>query len=172
MLVGSAIANPDPQEFMSSPLNPLPQLSELRSVPTPPDRLVISGLRIYSYSGYAAAERELGQWFEVEFEVWGDLQPAALSGQLSDTYDYRRAIEHITHLLSSQSFSLIESMAESIARLLLCEIHTPQVRVKLSKCHPPIPGMTGAVTVEIHRRSSSTPDPYGVTQEHPSFPAE
>lgn len=172
MLGGLVIAKQDPQVSMSFPPDLLPQGSDPRSLPSPPDRLVISGLRIYSYSGYAAAERELGQWFEVEFEVWGDLQPAAISGQLSDTYDYRTAIEHITHLLSTQSFFLIESMAESIASLLLREIHAPQVRVKLSKCHPPIPGMTGAVTIEIHRRSLSPPDPFAVTQEHLSSPAE
>jgi dihydroneopterin aldolase len=134
--------------------------------------LVISGLRIYSYSGYAAAERELGQWFEIEFEVWGDLQPAARSGQLDDTYDYRRAIEQITQLLSTQSFLLIESMAESIASLLLYETQAPQVRVKLSKCHPPIPGMTGSVTVEIQRRAVSPTTIDAAQQERMSSSAE
>ena len=45
------------------------------------DRLIVSGLRYYGYTGLDEAERASGQWFEVDFELWADLRPAALSGQ-------------------------------------------------------------------------------------------
>lgn len=115
------------------------------------DRLLVTGLRCYGYTGFIPEEKALGQWYEVDFELWTDLRPAALSGQLCDTFDYRSAIEAIRELFRSCQFDLIESLAEAIATIILQETGATQARIRLTKCHPPIPDFTGKVTLEIIR---------------------
>ncbi|NJL98787.1 MAG: dihydroneopterin aldolase [Synechococcaceae cyanobacterium SM2_3_2] len=115
------------------------------------DRIRVSGMRFYGYTGYLPAERELGQWFEVDLELWADLRPAAQSGQLSDTYDYIPAVQKIAELVQNQSFELIESLAEAIADIALRETGSPQVKVRLTKCSPPVPEISGSVSLEIIR---------------------
>ncbi|MFQ3613059.1 MAG: dihydroneopterin aldolase [Cyanobacteriota bacterium] len=115
------------------------------------DRLIVSGLRYYGYTGFDEAERALGQWFEVDFELWADLRPAAMSGQLCDTLDYRSAVAGIAELVRSNQFVLIESLAEAIAEMVLRETGASQAKIRLTKCHPPLPDLTGKVTLEIVR---------------------
>lgn len=130
-----------PVDSGSDPRNP----SRLR------DRISITGLRYYGYTGYEPAERQLGQWFEVDFELWTDLQPAARSGQLKDTLDYTLVVPAIAELVRSSRFDLIETLAEEIATLILEKTGAPQVTVRLTKCHPPLADLTGQVTLEITR---------------------
>ncbi|MCF2972467.1 dihydroneopterin aldolase [Synechococcus sp. Nb3U1] len=115
------------------------------------DRLIVSGLRYYGYTGFDEAERALGQWFEVDFELWADLRPSAMSGQLCDTLDYRSAVAGIAELVRSNQFVLIESLAEAIAEMVLRETGASKAKIRLTKCHPPIPDLTGRVTLEIVR---------------------
>lgn len=141
-----------------TPADPAPHLSQNShpgSASLDPDRcrdrIRITGLRYYGYTGFEPAERELGQWFEVDFELWADLQPAARSGQLQDTYDYTLAVPAIAELVRNSRFELIETLAEAIAELILEKTGAPQTRVRLTKCHPPLPDLTGQVTLEIVR---------------------
>jgi Dihydroneopterin aldolase. len=46
---------------------------------------------------------------------------------------------------------LIESLAEAIAEMVLRETGASKAKIRLTKCHPPIPELTGRVTVEIVR---------------------
>ena len=48
-------------------------------------------------------------------------------------------------------FVLIESLAEAIAEMVLRETGASKAKIRLTKCHPPIPELTGRVTVEIVR---------------------
>ncbi|MEN9240252.1 MAG: dihydroneopterin aldolase [Thermostichales cyanobacterium SZTDM-1c_bins_54] len=116
-----------------------------------PDRIQITGLRYYGYTGYLEEERKLGQWFEIDFELWTHLQPAAASDELGDTLDYRSAVSKIAELVRTSRFLLIEKLAEEIAAIILRETGAARTRVRLTKCAPPDPDMTGKVTLEIVR---------------------
>ncbi len=116
-----------------------------------PDRIQITGLRYYGYTGYFEEERRLGQWFEVDFELWANLQPAGRSGKLEDTLDYRSAVAGIAELVRTSQFVLIETLAEEIASIILRETKAARTRVRLTKCAPPFPELTGKVTLEIIR---------------------
>ncbi len=113
------------------------------------DRILVTGLRFYGYTGDSPAERELGQWFEVDFELWADLKPQR--GQLSSVTNYRSTIQLVAQLIKASRFEALEHLVEAIATLILKETGAPQVRVRLTKCHPPIPDMSGSVAIEIIR---------------------
>jgi dihydroneopterin aldolase len=115
------------------------------------DRIHITGIRAYGYTGYLPEEQTLGQWFEVNLTVWRELHHAGESDRLDDTYDYSRCVPEIQTLIQTSRFELIETLAEAIAALVLKSVGVAQVRVRLTKLTPPIPNFSGQVTIDITR---------------------
>jgi hypothetical protein len=52
------------------------------------DRIMLEGMVFYGNHGTLPAERELGQPFVIDIELYLDLQPAGLSDDLTQTVDY------------------------------------------------------------------------------------
>lgn len=115
------------------------------------DCLHLNGIRAYGYTGVFPEEQTLGQWFEVDLTLWLDLAKAGATDRLEDTYDYSKSILAVQELIHHNRSQLIESVAEAIAQLILATPHIHQVRVRLTKAHPPVPGFSGHVAVEIVR---------------------
>ncbi|NES67540.1 MAG: dihydroneopterin aldolase [Okeania sp. SIO2D1] len=115
------------------------------------DQIEITGIRCYGYTGFLAAERELGQWFEVDITLWLDLAPCALSDNITDTLDYRQAIAKVKTIVKAAKYQLLEKLATEIATALLNFNQIQQVRVKLTKPAAPIPDFEGQITIDITR---------------------
>lgn len=114
--------------------------------------LEISGIRAYGYIGALAAENELGQWFEVDLTLWLDLDLAASSDRLADTYDYCQAVQATQALIRTSRFRLIERLADAIATTTLAtDPRLGQIKVRLTKLTPPIADFDGQITVELMR---------------------
>jgi dihydroneopterin aldolase len=116
------------------------------------DCIHINGIRAYGYTGFLPEEQVLGQWFEVDLCVWHDLSQAGKSDDLAETYDYSQVVIAIQTLIQTAKYKLIEKLAEEIAAVALAAGSTDQVRVRLTKLHPPIPHFSGQVALEITRR--------------------
>jgi 7,8-dihydroneopterin aldolase/epimerase/oxygenase len=119
------------------------------------DCIHIEGIRAYGYIGFLPEEQVLGQWFEVSLIVWTDLSKAGKSDDLAETYDYSQDVAAIQTLIQTVKYKLIEKLAEEIAAIVLTSEQIQQVKVRLTKLHPPIPHFSGQVTLEILR--SRTP---------------
>lgn len=115
------------------------------------DRIHLSNIRCYGYTGFLPEEQILGQWFEVDVTLWLDLCKAGKTDALEDTLDYRNAIATVQQLVKVAKYALVERLAEAIATSLLELEGVEQVRVKLSKIAAPIPDFSGKITVEITR---------------------
>lgn len=115
------------------------------------DCIQLTGIRCYGYTGYLAEEQVLGQWFEVDLTLWIDLAPAGESDDITDTLDYRQAIERVKQLVKTSKFALVEKLASAIATTLLELQPVQQVRVQLSKPAAPIPDFGGKITIDITR---------------------
>ncbi|RMF24685.1 MAG: dihydroneopterin aldolase [Cyanobacteria bacterium J083] len=115
------------------------------------DRIEVSGIRCYGYTGYLAEERTLGQWFEVDLTMQVDLTQAGQSDQLTDTLDYRQAIAIVKNQIQNSRFHLIEKLAQVIAAEILQLELVTQVRVRLTKVAAPIPDFSGKITLDITR---------------------
>lgn len=120
------------------------------------DRLELTGIRCYGYTGALPEEQVLGQWFDVSLSLWLDLTNVGQSDNLNDTLDYRQVIASVRDLVCHQKFATIERLATAIAETTLISQQSKpvveQVQVRLTKLNPPIPDFTGQVTVEITRR--------------------
>ncbi|MBD2013231.1 dihydroneopterin aldolase [Microcoleus sp. FACHB-53] len=115
------------------------------------DCIQLTGIRCYGYTGYLAEEQVLGQWFELDLTLWIDLAPAGESDDITETLDYRHAIEKVKQLVKTSKFALVEKLASVIATTLLELQPVQQVRVQLTKPAAPIPDFGGKITIDITR---------------------
>ncbi len=115
------------------------------------DKLEITGIRCYGYTGFFSEEQTLGQWFEVDLAFWLDLSLAAQNDRLEDTLDYRRVIETVKTIVEQSKFALIEKLVETIATKILETESVDKVQVRLVKVSPPIPDFSGSIKLEITR---------------------
>jgi dihydroneopterin aldolase len=114
------------------------------------DCLFLQGIRGYGYTGVLPEEQRLGQWFEVDLQIYLDLQPAGQSDALQDTLHYGQLIPQVQKLLQQSRFALIERLATVIAEAVLTYPIVHQVKVCLIK-YPPVPEFSGRVQVEMMR---------------------
>jgi dihydroneopterin aldolase len=115
------------------------------------DRLRLEGIDVYAHHGAHPAERELGQRFVVDVDLWADLEAASLTDDLSRGVDYAAAHRVIVATATGGSFHLIETLAGSLCRELLAAFAADRVRVTVRKTQPPISGFFGQAMVTFER---------------------
>lgn len=115
------------------------------------DKIHVTGIRAYGYTGYLPEERVLGQWFEVDLSIEVDLSVSGASDSIEDTLDYRRAIEIVKRRIQNERFALVEKLATAIAEDILTLDRVRSVRVRLSKPAAPIPDFDGKITIDLTR---------------------
>ncbi|MGQ4647473.1 dihydroneopterin aldolase [Lyngbya aestuarii] len=115
------------------------------------DSIRVTNIRCYGYTGYLPEEQVLGQWFEVNLTMWLDLTDAGKSDEITDTLDYRAAIDRVKQTVKTSKFALVEKLANAIADAILELDKVQQVQVQLSKPAAPIPDFGGTITIDITR---------------------
>ena len=113
----------------------------------------INEITCYGYHGALPEEQTLGQEFRVSLEL--SLAGAPGSDSLGQTFDYRKAVEVVQRIMDGAPRRLLETLAEEIAADLLKLEAIDQVRVSVSKPHPPIAALRGSVAVEISRHKGA-----------------
>jgi len=122
--------------------------------PTNPvaDAVHVQGLRLWAHVGVLEHERALGQWFELEFWLGGDLSRAASDDDLAASTDYVSAIEAVRQLSRTLVCQTLEHFSERILNTLE-QLYGPiPIRLELRKCRAPIAGFDGTVSVCRQRR--------------------
>lgn len=115
------------------------------------DKIILKNLVFRGHHGVLAAERELGQRFEVDVELRLDLSRAMTSDALPDTVDYSRAFAIVRDEVERQQYRLLEALAGAIVRRLLGELPVSAVRVQVRKPQVPLDGVLSYTAVEIER---------------------
>lgn len=117
------------------------------------DKIHLPELSFFGRHGALPEENILGQAYRVSLTFELDTEPAAQADDLSQTIDYRQAIDIVQKIITGSSLKLIESLADRIAHALLAALPLAQgVTVKVTKPHPPVGMEIPGVTVEIYRR--------------------
>lgn len=115
------------------------------------DRIRVTNIRCYGYTGFLPEEQVLGQWFKVDLTMDIDLSPSGSSDDLTQTLNYCDAIEKVKNLVEGKKFALLEKLAAAIAEDILSLDLVQQVRVELTKLAAPIPDFGGEITIDITR---------------------
>lgn len=124
------------------------------------DRIQLTGLAVRGNHGVFDFEKEQGQEFVVDLQVWLDLSPAALSDDVTDTLHYGELAEFAAGVVAGPSRDLIETVAAEIADGVMARWPVLAVEVTLHKPSAPIPLTFADVSVTI-RRSGKNPTTRG-----------
>ncbi|MCJ8015047.1 dihydroneopterin aldolase [Paenibacillus sp. KQZ6P-2] len=116
------------------------------------DKMKLHRMEYYGYHGVFEEERKLGQRFYIDLELDLDLRAAGENDDLTQTVNYAEVHEVVKKVVETESFRLIEALAERIASCLL-DTYTSidALTVKVTKPHPPFDIHFQGVTVELHR---------------------
>lgn len=116
------------------------------------DRIIMKNLRFFGYHGVLEKEREEGQYFHIDVEMYLSLEKAGNTDKLKYTVDYSAVYDIIKYINENNKFRLIERLAENISGEIMSrypEIDKIMVRVK--KPGAPVDGEFDWLGVEITR---------------------
>jgi len=116
------------------------------------DRINIKNLEVFGRHGVLSEERVLGQKFIISASLYFDLREAGKTDDLNHSIDYGEVCSHIKEFVEKNTFSLIETVAEELARMLLIEYELlKKVWLEVKKPWAPIAVHLETVSVEIER---------------------
>ncbi len=115
------------------------------------DRLIVSGLALFTHCGVTAEERAVGQRIVVDVDMTVELGEAARRGGLEATVDYAELCRQVTEVVEKARHTLLESLAIDVADAVLSKPRVREVRVRITKPTPPIVPAVEAFSVELVR---------------------
>jgi dihydroneopterin aldolase len=104
-------------------------------------------LQFHAYHGLYAIEQERGGAFEVNLTA--TYQPQAFIQTIDQTVDYVNIYELIKQRMAIAT-PLLETVVMELAHQILAQFSLlEEVRISITKLHPPIPDFTGTVGVNF-----------------------
>lgn len=126
------------------------------------DSIFIEGLRIYAYHGVFEEEKKEGQLFLVSARLFGDLQEAGKTDDLTKSTHYGEVSELIEELFTKKSYDLIETVAEKCASGILKKFPlVREVELTVFKPEAPISVPFENVSVTVTRKWHTAYIAYG-----------
>ncbi len=113
------------------------------------DSISLEGLEFFAYHGYYKEERKIGNKFQVDIQVFLDLQKAAHFDKLGDTLNYEALYKIVADQMKQPS-KLLENIALRIIKEI--RLHFTQIDsilVTVSKFNPPVGGVCHRATVTL-----------------------
>ncbi|MDJ0940022.1 MAG: dihydroneopterin aldolase [Woeseiaceae bacterium] len=97
------------------------------------DIIFLHDLKIETVIGIWDWERKIRQTVVIDLDMATDIRKAASSDGIDDTLNYKNVAKRLQQYVGESEFLLVETMAESIAEVVLTEFDVPWVRVRVSK---------------------------------------
>jgi dihydroneopterin aldolase len=113
------------------------------------DKVFLRDLRVETIIGIWEWERRTTQVVSVDLEMAADIRRAADTDAIDDTLNYRDVAKRLISFIESSEFKLVEALAESVARIVVCEFDVPWVKVAIGK--PGAIAGSREVGIEIER---------------------
>lgn len=118
----------------------------------PLDCVVVRGLRLWAHVGVLEHERQMGQWFELDFSLGCNLSAAAAEDGLEQSLDYSLAIQALQLEAPRVRCLTLEHWSDKIFEVLEDLYGSVPIWLELRKCQAPVPGFCGIVAVQRSRR--------------------
>lgn len=97
------------------------------------DIVYIRDLEIPCTIGVWEWERRVKQTITINLEMATDVRAAAGSDRLEDALDYKAVAKRLIDYVGKSEFTLVETLAEKVAELVLREFKVPWMRVRVNK---------------------------------------
>ena len=116
------------------------------------DIIRIDNLEVYAYHGVYDEEKEKGQYFYVNAELYTNTRKAGMNDDLDVSTNYGTVCDFIHDFMTKHTYDLIETVAEQLAQALLLEFKlVKSVLLEIKKPHAPIEREFESVSVELER---------------------
>ena len=97
------------------------------------DKIFLEGLKVEAVIGIWEWERRVRQTVSLDLEMAVDARKAAASDEIEQALDYKRIAKHLIQVVEASQFKLVETLAETLARIVVTEFDVPWVRLAVSK---------------------------------------
>jgi len=97
------------------------------------DTIFLRGLQVEAIIGIFQWERAATQSITIDLEMATDVARAAASDSIDAALNYKSVAKRIIAFAESSEFALVETLAESLARIVVTEFDVPSVRLSVSK---------------------------------------
>ncbi len=97
------------------------------------DIIYIHELRIETIIGIYDWERKRRQIVSLDLEMGTDIRPAAATEDIALALDYHAVAMRLIGYIEGSEFLLLETMAESVAALVMREFSVPWLRLRIGK---------------------------------------
>lgn len=97
------------------------------------DRIYLEDLRIDAVIGIWEWERRVRQIVRLDLEMGTDARRAAASDSIEDALDYKAIAKRLQQVVEESEFRLVETLAETLARIVVTEFGVPWLKLTVSK---------------------------------------
>ena len=119
------------------------------------DCIKLANMGFYAFHGTSKQEKEVGQRFFLDVEMFLDLRRAGTSDNIRHTVNYEKVYNIISSLTKKRKYNLLEALAEDIVEEILRHFpHLDRIRVKVRKPQVPLCGILDYVEVTIDRNNN------------------
>lgn len=97
------------------------------------DIIFLRDLRVDTLIGVYDWEKRVPQTLQIDLDIAVPDNRAAQTDDIKDALNYADVVRDIQRVLASRHFNLIETLAETIAQMLINDFKTPWVKVSVAK---------------------------------------
>ncbi len=116
------------------------------------DKILIRDLKIFAYHGVNPEEKENGQNFVFDIDLYVNFSRACFSDDIADTVSYAKVIKTVKRIFTEEKYDLLEKAAQIVCDAIFDEYEqVEKIRLTLKKPEAPISAEFGWVGVEIFR---------------------
>ena len=97
------------------------------------DKIFLRELRVDAVIGIWEWEQRIRQTVSIDLEMAADARAAATSDSVESTLNYRDVAKRVQDFVADSRFHLVETLAESVARVVVEEFNVRWVKVSVAK---------------------------------------
>ncbi len=97
------------------------------------DKVFIRDLKIDTLIGVYDWERQVRQTVHLDLELAHSIQAAAAQDDIGLALNYKEVADHLSEFVANSEFTLIETLAEHCAHILLDKFQVPWLRLTVRK---------------------------------------
>lgn len=109
-------------------------------------------MSFFGHHGPWTNERKIGNHYQADINIYLDTRKAAKSDSIRKTIDYSGIFDIAQEVIERNSYKLLETIAEKIARKILEMFDIISVDVTIRKLKPSLRGVVDFVEITISRK--------------------
>ncbi len=119
------------------------------------DKITLNNMMFYGFHGVYEYEREQGQKFYLDVDIFTDLQKAGNSDVVEDTVDYTVIYRRVKEIMENLRCRLLEALGAHIGDCILSMAGVQRVTVRIRKPAVPLAGQIDFVEIQITRSAEN-----------------